>query len=64
MEGQIFWSIVLYKSGAIKTYYYYSVCEAVDERCEAVVDDYTNCIDTGVSRNQILGNGRSCVVYV
>ena len=61
MEGQIFWSVVLYKSNAIKTYYYYSVCAAVDERCQIVVDAYSNCIEVTPSGHTILGEGRSCL---
>ena len=64
MEGQIFWSIVLYTSDAIKTYYYYSVCEAVGERCQAVVDVYSNFIEVASPKDTILGKGRSCFVYV
>ena len=64
MEGHIFLSIILYKSDAIKTYYYYSVCEAAGERCEAVVDVYSNFIGVTPTRHTILGEGRSCVEYV
>ena len=64
MEGQIFWSVVLYKSNAIKTYYYDSVCAAAGERCEAVVDVYGNCIGDTPSNHPVLGNGRSCFEYV